>query len=65
MCMGILSACISLYHVHAWCPWCPEEGIEFPQYWSYGWLQVAMWVLEIKLESSKAQPGLLTTEPSL
>jgi hypothetical protein len=26
MCVGILSACMSVHCVHAWFPWRPEEG---------------------------------------
>lgn len=28
MCMDILCARTSVYHVHAWRPWKPEEGVE-------------------------------------
>lgn len=30
MCKCILSACMSVYHVHDWCPGVPEEGVRFP-----------------------------------
>lgn len=25
--MGILLVCMSVYHVHAWCPWRPEQSV--------------------------------------
>jgi hypothetical protein len=28
--MGVLPACMSVYHVHAWCPQWLEEGIGSP-----------------------------------
>lgn len=28
MCIGVLPACISVYHVCVWCPWSPEEGVD-------------------------------------
>lgn len=31
MCMGSLSACISLHHVNAQCIWRSEEGVGFPR----------------------------------
>ena len=30
MCMNVLPAYMSVYHVHAWCPWRPEEGTGVP-----------------------------------
>lgn len=30
MSMSILPACISVYHIHAWCPQMSEEDIGFP-----------------------------------
>lgn len=30
MCVRDLLACMSVYHVHAWCPQRPEEVIRFP-----------------------------------
>lgn len=29
-CVGALSACMSVYHLHAWCPWRSEEGVRVP-----------------------------------
>lgn len=44
MCMGILLACLSVYNVHVWCPWRPEESISFP---GAGVTDLAaFWVLE-------------------
>ena len=28
---GCLVACMSVHYVHAWCPWRPEEGTEYPE----------------------------------
>lgn len=28
--MGVLPACDCVCHVHAWCPWRPEEGAGSP-----------------------------------
>jgi hypothetical protein len=30
MCMNILSACVSVNHLHTWYPRRPEEGVGFP-----------------------------------
>ena len=30
MCTSVLSACVSVYNVHAWCLRRPEEGFESP-----------------------------------
>lgn len=27
MCTGVLSACMSMHHMHAWCPRRPEKGV--------------------------------------
>lgn len=27
ICLRLLSACMYVYHVHAWCPWRPDEGV--------------------------------------
>lgn len=32
MCMDVLRACMSVYHVHAWFPWRPEEGVRHPRH---------------------------------
>lgn len=29
--MCVLPVCVSVHHVHAWCPWEPEEGIGSPR----------------------------------
>lgn len=31
MCMSALLACMSLHHVHAWCPWESEGETGFPK----------------------------------
>lgn len=31
MCIGVLSSCVSVYHVCTWCPWKPEGSIESPR----------------------------------
>lgn len=31
MCVTILPTCKSAYHIHAWCPWRPEDGVGFPR----------------------------------
>lgn len=28
MCLGVLPACLSVYHIGTWCPWTPEEGTD-------------------------------------
>lgn len=30
MCMSVWAASMSMYHMHAWCPWKAEEGVGFP-----------------------------------
>lgn len=30
MVIGILPTCMSVHHLHVWCPQRPEEGIGFP-----------------------------------
>ena len=27
--MGVLPPCMSAKHMHAWCPWSPEEGVRY------------------------------------
>ena len=49
MCMGVLSACMSVYHVCVWCPQRPEEGT---WYWNYKWLWATIWMLGIEPRSS-------------
>lgn len=26
--MNVLSACLSVLHTHAWCPWGPEKNVD-------------------------------------
>lgn len=30
VCMSILSACVPVHHMYAWCAFGSEDGIEFP-----------------------------------
>lgn len=31
LCVDVLFACISVNHMHAWCPWKPEEDVRCPR----------------------------------
>lgn len=31
MCMDVLLECMSMYNMHPWCPWRPEEGMGSPE----------------------------------
>jgi hypothetical protein len=63
MYMGVVLEYISVYHVHVWCPWKPEEGTRSPgigiidscKLWSGSW--------ESNLNPQEEQLVLLTTEP--
>lgn len=56
ICMDVLSACMSVYHLWGWCPQEPEEVIRSPG---------TMWVLGIKPRSLEEHLMLLTIELSL
>lgn len=30
MCMGVLAVCTFVHHLHAYCPWRPEESMGSP-----------------------------------
>lgn len=59
-CMGVLPARLSLYHLCAWCPWKPVEGVKCP----------GTGVKGVGVEESNPGPWeeqlvILTTEPPL
>lgn len=56
MCMGTLSACMSLYHMHTWYLWKPEP-VRSPGAKVTGGCKLAM-----KIWSSEELPVLVTTE---
>ena len=47
MCMSVLSAYMSVYHMCAWCPWGPKERVSDPLELELQ-LLAAMWVLGIE-----------------
>jgi hypothetical protein len=30
VCLSFLPTCVSVYHMHSWCPWKPEGGFRSP-----------------------------------
>jgi hypothetical protein len=56
MCMSVLPACMSVYHVH--------EDCQIPWDWSYRRLWAAVWVLGMNPGPLEKQPVLLITEPT-
>jgi hypothetical protein len=63
MYMSVLSACVSVHHMHAWCPQRPEEGIGSPGTGVTMWLLAAMLVLRTKPRHPEEQPMLFAAEP--
>ena len=62
--MSVLPACMSVYSLHAWCPWRPEEGI-MPCNWSDKRLWGIIRILGTEPEGSGEQAARLTSETSL
>lgn len=63
LCEGVWPAFISVHHMHAWCPWRPEQAVRFP--WTRvtdGWM--LLWVLGIEPRSCRRAAGHLSS-PSL
>lgn len=48
MYMNILPACMSVYHMHAWCWQRPEEDIGSPWTGVTGRCEFALWILGIE-----------------
>ena len=59
MFMGILSACMCVYHMSAWYPREPKSD------WSYRQLWADMWVMELNSGPLEELLMLSTSEPSL
>ena len=64
MCMGVLSACVSAYHMHVWCPGRPEESIRSLGTGITDSYKPPCGYWELDLGSQKEQTVLLTAEPS-
>lgn len=63
--MGVLSACVPTYHVCAWYPQRPEEGVGSPRPGVRGGCEPPRGCWELSLRPQQEQPGLLTMEPLL
>lgn len=63
MCMGALTACMSVYHVCAWCPQKPVEDIRSLESGVTDNCKFPHECLESKLGPLKEQLVLLTNEP--
>ena len=64
MCMGIPSACMSVYHMHACCLWREEEDIRSPGPRVIGGCKPLYGCWGLNLGPLREQPKLLTTESS-
>lgn len=45
MCLAVLSACVAVHHLCAWCLWRPEGGDRPPWNGSYRGLRGLLWVM--------------------
>ena len=63
--MGVLFACLSMYHVCAWCLWWPEEGIGSPGTGVTDSCELPCGCWELNPGPLEEQSVLLTTGPSL
>lgn len=61
MCIGVLTAYISVHHTYAWCLE-TRRGYQIHRNWSYRWLWAVAWGLGIEPGSSKKHPMLLIIE---
>ena len=61
--MSALLACMSVYHVHAWCPQ-KSDYVSVPRDCRFIWFYIAMWCWELQPGSLKEKQMILTAEPS-
>lgn len=52
---------MSVYHVYAWCPWNPEEGMGTPRIG----VNRRLWILELTHSLLQKQQVFTNTEPTL
>jgi hypothetical protein len=50
--MVFLITCISVCHVHVWCPKKIRRGCQSPWHWSYRQLWATMWLVPLATELS-------------
>lgn len=64
MCIGVLPICMSVFHIHDWCPQRSQESIRSPETGVSGSCEPSCWcwVLDPGLKELQV---LLTSEPSL
>ena len=65
MCMGILSACMSVYHVYGIPAKTRVSELGPVRNWNYRLLEAATRVLEIESRFSRRAPSSITPKPSL
>jgi hypothetical protein len=63
MCMGVLSACLSLYYMYTYCLWKPEEGIGSSRTGVTDGYELPCGSWELNPGSLEEQTVLLTAEP--
>lgn len=63
--MTVLPACISVYHMHAWCPQRSEEGIRSPGTGVPDNCELPCGCWDLNLGSLEEKPVLLAAEPPL
>ena len=63
--MSVLPACVSVYHMHAWCSWRPEEDIRSPVSGVMDGCDLPCRHWELNLGFLQEQGVLLTVEASL
>lgn len=62
---GYLSACVSEYHMHAWCLRKPEKGVRFPEAEVTEGYEMQCGYWDLNLRPLEEQRELLTAELSL
>jgi hypothetical protein len=65
MAVSVLFTCISMYHMHSWYPWRPEEGIGFSRTEVTEGYELPCRCWELNLGPLQEQPVLFTAEPFL
>lgn len=62
MCVAVLFACVSVYHMCALCPQTSEKGIGFLGNWRDRQLGGSQWILDIETWTSARVASALTAE---
>lgn len=63
--MGVLSAYVSVHHMHAWCSQGSEEGVESATGAATDGSEPSHGCWELNLDPLKEQPVLVTAKPFL